>query len=483
MSAILLCAALAFAGELHVQVRGSDGDWLVDAAGTSVRPDAFLRRVAVGAEKRVRGDELLAGADTVDVHLEGRALETVLRALALATDTVIAFDADSITVAPAREDVKGARRDGAGVESLERAAQAAWLRLAREFPDHEAARAARLELGRAQERLGHDEAALAHYDAAVRSDVTSPAMDRALQAASDLLWRRGDYGEAQRRLSQLAVHAADPALRCSARIATARALALQGRGPEALGLLDAIELSFPPRDDRDGEERRLVRARAELASGNPSAALLDLDRRAVAHAALGLTSEDLELRARALDSLGATLEASRAWLACASLSSGRAKQDALASALRLSAAGGDALGVIFIAKLADEKDQSDADRAIAKRLVAEARERLALEELPGASMEALASRWQSRARLAPSDRAALAARCIQSAARTHSIDEALQYARTAITELDGADPALVRGALAESYERRGMWSQAAALWNGAELPADGEGARKRGDQR
>jgi hypothetical protein len=124
---------------------------------------------------------------------------------------------------------------------------------------------------------------------------------------------------------------------------------------------------------------------------------------------------------------------------------------------------------LYIARLRDEKNMRESDRALAKRLVAEARERLALDETPDASAEALEARWQRRARLAPSDRIALAARCIHAVARARSIDDAAQIARTAMAELDGADAAPIRAALAESYERRGMWSQAAKLWNGGDL--------------
>ena len=317
----------------------------------------------------------------------------------------------------------------------------------------------------AQERLGHEEAALAHYDAAVRADVVSPAMERALQASSELLARRGEWGEAQRRLSQLAVHASTDAVRAAARIATARALAMQGRGPESLALLDAVDLSYPPRDELDAQDRCLVRARGNLAAGNPQQALRELDQRAAAHKALGLTPEDLELRARALEALGSTLEASRAWLACASMSSGKEKIEALLASARLATAGGDDLAVLAVARLA----QGDARATRLQETAGDVRRNLGLDASPTATAETLEGRWKDRARLAPSDRIALAVRCVAAVAHERSVEEAAHFARTALSELDGADGSPVRVALAECYERRGLWAEAARVWSGGDF--------------
>jgi tetratricopeptide (TPR) repeat protein len=323
MNALLLYTALLFSPGGQVEVRVVDGERVVDVSGSAIAPAAFLRQLADATHRALRGEDVLAGAELLELHLHERPLDSVLRAVALATHTSISADTHTIAVSPARERAKP--------DDLELEAQAAWLRIVRDFPEHEAARVARYQLGRAQERLGHEDTALAHYDAAVRTDVVSPAMELALQASSDLLARRGEWAEAQRRLSQLAVHAADEGLRASARVATARALAMQGRGTEANALLDAVELSYPSRDEREAQDRRLVRARAHLAAGNAADALRELDQRAALHRSFGSTPEDLELRARALEATGSLVEASRAWLACATLSNGRAKDDAFAA--------------------------------------------------------------------------------------------------------------------------------------------------------
>jgi hypothetical protein len=459
MSALTFLLAAALAGDAHLEVHTVDGQALVDVSASSAAPAEFLRALAEKSGRSLRGEDLLLGAEPLELHLQGRPIDSVLRALALATHTSIGADAHAITISPARATAKP--------EELELEAQAAWLRIVRDFPDHESARMARLELGRAQEKLGHEEAALAHYDAAVRTDAPSPAMELALRASSELLARRGEWGEAQRRLSQLAVRASSDALRAQARVATARMLAMQGRGPESLALLDAVDLSFPPRDDADAQDRRLVRARGYLAAGNAREALRELDQRAAAHKALGSTSEDLELRARSLEMIGATLEASRAWLACASLSGDRAKIDALIASARLAAAGGDDLSVLMIARLAE----GDPRGARLQEMARDIRERLGFDAARAGSSDsadALEARWAQRARLAPSDRVALAARCVSAVARARSVEDAAQFARTAMSELDGADGSPIRSALAASYERRGLWERAANVWSGGE---------------
>ena len=457
MSALCFCVAAFLAGDAQVEVRVVDGESVVDASGSSIDPAAFLRQLAEGSSRTLRGDDVLANAEPLDLRVHERALDSVLRSLALATNTTISADLHTITISPPREHVK--------LEDLELETQASWMRLVRDFPEHEAARAARFQLGRTQERLGHEEAALAHYDAAVRTDVVSPAMELALQASSELFARRGSWGEAQRRLSELAVHASSDAVRASARIATARALSMQGRGSEALALLDAVDLSYPPRDDHEFQDRLLARARGQLAAGNAPGALRELDRRAAVHSSLGLVSEDLELRARALDVAGSPLEASRAWLACASLSSGREKSDALLAAARLATTGGDDLAVLLIARLA----KGSAQEAPVQRMADEARQRLGLDATPAETLEALEARWKQHTRLTPSDRVALAARCVTAVAHARSVEDAAQFARIALSELDGADGSPVRAALADSYERRGLWTEAARVWNGGDL--------------
>src|SRR5690606_37663435 len=102
---------------------------------------------------------------------------------------------------------------------------------------------------------------LTHYDSATRDGASSPAAERALKAAGELLMHRGEWNEALRRYSQLAQSSPDTRTQASARIAIARALAEQGRGVEALALVDVVDLSYPSRGAADVAERRLARAR------------------------------------------------------------------------------------------------------------------------------------------------------------------------------------------------------------------------------
>lgn len=452
LAAFLLSAAQAPAPE--ITVRPVDGDPVVDAVSSAVDPLDLVRRLAAGTAREVRGDDLLLGRPRIDVNLVGRPLEEVLTLLGHATRTRIELDGRAITIAP--------ERDPLDVEGLELDAESAWVSLVREFPDRESARVARLALGIVQERRGNEDAALTHYDAAARDAKGSPAAERALKAASDLLMRHGEWDEAMHRLSRLAQSSKDDDTQASVRLAIARSLAEQGRGVEALALVDVVDLTYPAHDEAQVAERRLMRARAHLASGAPLLALMELDARAAADPMAGGQPDDLGLRAQALEELGSPREAARAWLARSTLvvdPAGRA--DALHAAARLSASSGDDIAVLFIERLArgTAREAEVADYADA------ARARLGLgpdlHDLPF-----LEERWSQRARVAPADRATLAADLVIATARERGAEAAAGVARTALDEVPLEAGRAIRAALAVAYESEGSWAEAARVWGG-----------------
>jgi len=450
----LLLAPPAAQGELRIEVRSTEDGTVVDASASDVDPRALLRELALKWGRSLRGDELLAGADPLDLQLAARDVDELLRALSFATGTRIAADRDAISIAP--------DHDRAPVSDLDVEAEGAWLEFARAFPRHEGARLARVELGLAQERRGQDDAALAHYDVASRTDEGSPAALLALESASKLLARRGQWDEALPRLSQLALRATTSEAQASARVTMARALAEQGRGVDALALLEAVDLSYPPADAREALDRRLVCARAHLACAHPLLALNELDARAAADPQLGAGGDDLELRARALEAIGSFGDASRAWLAFSSTASPSDRSRALVTAARLAAAGGDDLGVLFVERVA----RGSAREAEVARFAGSARARLGLVRTEEMSLASLEQRWSDRAHLGPVERAALAARLVVATDRGRGVDQAANVARAALAELDGADGMPIRAALATAYERHGRWLDAARTWGG-----------------
>lgn len=438
----------------EIVIHEVEGELQVDAVVAAVDPLEFLSRLAREAGRELQGTDALIGRPRLDVNLSGRSLESVLDLVGFATRTRIALGRRTITVAP--------ERTLAEVEECRQDAEAAWVSLIREFPAHEAARTARVELGGLQERTGHEDAALMHYDAAVRDGQDSPAAQRALRAAGGLLMRRGEWSEAMRRFSRLAQTSQDEETQVEARISISRALAEQGRGAEALALVDVIDLSYPPRDEKAVAARRLARARAHLASGSAADALRELDRRAASDPRLSATPEDLALRARALEELQAPLEAARAWLACSSVAGPSDRDEALLAAARLSAAGGDDIAVLFVERLA----RGGARATDVARLADAARTRLGI----GADvrdLDQLQRRWDARARLAPRDLAALAAELVAAVARERGADEAALVARTALAEVPDAEARAIRSALAVAYEKEGAWAEAARTWGGS----------------
>ncbi|MBL8861970.1 MAG: hypothetical protein JNK02_08145 [Planctomycetes bacterium] len=451
-SALLLVAVIGADG---LTVRASGSDIVVDAERVGVEPIEVARALAAGAGLVLRGEDLLAGRPRVDLDLSGRPLREVLGYLALATRTLVDVDAQAITFLPAR--------DPTDVEELILDAEAAWIALIREFPSTEAARVARVELGRAQELRGHEDAALVHYEIAAGDASESPASLDALAAAAELMIRRGEWAGALHKLSRLAQGSSEEAEQIRARLGIARCLAEQGRGTEALALLEVVDVSYPVRGPTDVAARALARTRALLAAGRPADALHELDRRAGIDPRHGERSEDLGLRARALQELNAPLEAARAWLACSTAAKGAERDDALASAARLAAAGGDDLAVLFVERLARGGGRHEEIALAADR----ARVRLGLAALE-LDLPRLEQRWSARARVGSKERAQLARDLVRALAREHGAAAAASLARAAIEELPAGDARTVRTALAVAYENEGAWEQAALVWGGAQ---------------
>jgi tetratricopeptide (TPR) repeat protein len=450
----VLAVALAWSAQVgSIEVRDASTYPLVDARAFAVDAADVARTLAAGAGFVLAGEDLLAGRPAVDLVVEGRPLEQVLDALALATRTQVRVEARAITFLPPR--------DPTALDDLLLDAETAWIGLIRQFPATEAARVARVELGRAQELRGHEDAALAHYEVAASGTAESPASLDALRAASDLLMRRGEWADALPRLSRLAQSTTDPAEQVGARLGVARCLAEQGRGIEALALVDAVDLSFPPRSPREVAERELARARGHLAAGDPESALRELDARATLDPRRGGSAEDLALRALALQALDAPNEAARAWLACSTVTKGPDRDDALVAAARLAALAGDDLSVLFVERLA----RGGTRGTEIARLAQAARVRLGLAEADR-DMERLRARWAERAHVPYAERATLAVALVRATAREVGTDAAAEVARAAIPELSGSEARTVRTALAAAYEEEGAWAEAARVWGG-----------------
>lgn len=451
--ATFLLLAAAQTPATDVAVSEVEGELVVTLTADGVDPLELLHRFARESGRRLEGDDLLVGRPRIDVALAGRSLEGVLELVGHATRTRIALTRRTISIQ--------AEHSASNAAELELEAEAAWVSMLRDFPNDEAARVARFELGRRQEKLGHEDAALAHYDAAVVDPTNTPASDRALRAAGALLMDRGDWTAAMRRYSRLAQSSADEATQIEARLAIAHALAEQGRGAEALALIDVIDLSYRPTTPADVAERGLSRARAHMAAGSAAEALQELDKRAASDPRLGARIEDLALRARALEALDAPLEAARAWLACSSVAAPAHRGDALLAAARLSAAGGDDIAVLFVERLARSTTRADE----VTRLANSARERLGLDS-GTRDLVRLEERWRTRSTLPPRERATLAVELVTTIARERGADAAATLAREAQDELPESEARTIRGALAAAYENEGAWADAARVWGG-----------------
>jgi len=102
----------------------------------------------------------------------------------------------------------------------------------------------------------------------------------------------------------------------------------------------------------DELRRKQVRIRCLAGLGQGKRALELLDEVEAELVTPADKRESLELRAVACESAGLMPEAARAWLACAQLVEGAAKQRALTESARLALASGDELGALFVTKAA-----------------------------------------------------------------------------------------------------------------------------------
>ncbi len=453
MILVIFAAFTMQAAAPGVLVRVVDGQARVDAVVATIDPMEFAGNLAAGTNRTLVGGDLLTGRGTLELNIVDRPLEDVLELLAHAMHTRVEMDRHAITFTN--------ENPFADSEELQMDAESAWVSLVRDYPDREAARTARVWLGIAQERRGHDVAALAHYEAAAREAMHSPAAERALRAAGAILTRRGEWTAALDRFSRLAQSSPERDVQVEARLGVARALAEQGRGAEALALVDVVDLSYPAQNKEEVADRHLARARAHLASGSATEALHDLDARAAADPRLGERLEDLELRARTLEQLGSPLESARAWLACSASDDAADRAFALESAARLSAVGGDDLAILFIERVA----RGGTSEVAVTRLADAARIRLGIDS-PEKDIGSLEQRWNDRSGLSGRERAALAADLVTETARERGADEAAIVARNAIGTVSIADGRTIRSALAVAYENEGAWAEAARVWGG-----------------
>jgi tetratricopeptide (TPR) repeat protein len=424
-------------GELFCTVAADNALW-IDVL-TEIAEEAKLELDGVGKDV----EKLLLTADLRRRPLR-QALAYIGGSLGLRfdvrQDTILVRDADAATW----------NRD-----ELRDAAVAGYLRVVRDFPNHELAAEAHLSRAEIEELRGRSAGARASYEALVQQNPDSVLVPQALYRSAQLFQQEGEWRSAVEKYSRLLRSERATGYELSARLELAWCVARLGESERALYMVDALEVMQPARDDSESLRRGQIRVRALAALGDGARALELLNDVEQRFGAGADKRESLELRALACEAARTPIDASRAWLSLSRMVEGSARSSALTKACRAALDGHDELSALFIAEAAREEGFDLGD------LEHEARTRLDIEGFAGSEASPLVRLAQAEALLAsePSSRALSMLNEIQATspaldeptrvrleiavgralARSVSTDEALAHFRTVIPGIASAD--------------------------------------------
>ena len=334
------------------EVRTEDGEtWC-----TLVGDFALLEVVAKLSERmelELSGAELLPREARVEVCLKERrasdALTYLLGGFGLRAErngkhlSLRAFGEASATGEPERA-------------KLELAALA-YMRVARNFPEHPAMPAILLAQAQIQRQVGRVSSARSQYEELVDRFPYAEETTQALYELGLLLMEQREFDTAAAEFAEFLRFERGSAEERTARLNLAHCKAELGQFEDALLIVQALDSMSPPESPEDRQERLYSRARFLVGLDRPAEALESLDRAdsfGIDDGPIWKTS--VHLRALALEAAERPDEASRAWLAYQSALSGEERGAALAEAARTALASGrseDHLAVLFIGRLAE----------------------------------------------------------------------------------------------------------------------------------
>jgi TolA-binding protein len=365
---LLLFAVVAATQQrgLEAVVRDLDGERVCTVHARHERVEALALALASQSALTLQGAGVAVNTDPIDVDLVDRPLPQALGIILGAAGLRARIQGDVIVLES---------DDDPDADALDALAEAAYLRALRSFPDGEDTAGTEFAMGEIQSRRKNDEAACTHYDSVAKLRPDSPLAAEALWRAGSILQARGDWSEAAVRFSRLANLPRASSWTVKARLQLARSLAIAGDGTRALPMLDSLDRLFPANSNDERSLRLGVRATALCAAGRASEALTALDEALRLVPDLAAAPDMMRLRAEALERVGQTAAAGRAWLACAQAFEGAPKRVALENSARLALAASDFVGVLFLER---ESVGTGAEPAIAV-LASRAREKLGFE--------------------------------------------------------------------------------------------------------
>ena len=326
--------------------------------------DKLMRALTKKTGLALEGIELLPFGARVSIELKRRPLEQVL-AIVIGTQGLrYEIVRGTLRLLPPSNDPA----------ELLRLAQSAWNTVEAEGDEHAAA-SAKLAQGNLAEVRGDLDGAYRIY-AELAEDDHSPDAPEATYRAGRILERLGHWAEAAQHFRVLAALDGAKSFHAKARLELARVSTELGDAKSALHVLNFLDANYLTEDPVELAERRLVRARALNADHEYVEALRTLESGEIISAE-GAEARSLAIRAAAFEGLGFEVEAARAWLIFAREAAAPDERvAAFESAVKLSLAGGDELGVLFLCREAAKSGADEGLGAYAHR----ARLRLGLED-------------------------------------------------------------------------------------------------------
>lgn len=372
----LLTAFAAPQADSTIELIERDGDQYCNVQAKDVQVHVLMAKLGRELEREVVGFEDVESSPRINVFLRERPIEQAVSYILGSAGLSSKISARRITVGgelppfPAKEDAL-------------RAAEVAFMTTLRRFPNSEDAPLARLELAEIAIDQGRTATAVDHYELLIESYPDHASVQDARMLAGELLVDLAEWTQALPHFEAIANIKLDdksPAellpVVAIARRELARCILMRGEPRRAQFMLQGLEHSLPPEDDRDRAERWLLQSRALIELGQSDQALLFLDRAMRLGQGIVSEFEGMDLRARCMDLSGKPVEASLAWLHWSRTQEIDNKRKALVRAAELAlTVEGEELAVIFLHKYATDEGCGDA----LDPYYNEARSRLGLE--------------------------------------------------------------------------------------------------------
>jgi len=349
--ALVLTLAPLPASEVVVELKTVDGEVLCTVHSRGANAAEILTEIARKTEREIVGLDAEMPKEALPVHLDERPLQYVVQTIAACAGQRAHVNISRIELEPdlARGDDPKAFRDQCF---------ASYQRAIRAHPLSPLAAQGELVLGTLREADGDLHGADLHFRNLISNFKDSEQVPEALLRSGLIQERLGEWDQAREQFLALAgLNRKVNPFEARALLEVAHCMAELGDSRQALHVLETLKTRFPPKLSTERQSQLYVRARALLADIKRNPDSMKLAAAALAEAdELGGNSEwdadAMELRAEVLARFDKNAESARAWLAYSQKCRGPEQLRAWVNAAQQSRLAGDALGVMFVQRLA-----------------------------------------------------------------------------------------------------------------------------------